>query len=409
MSKFEKVKLLGTGVSPFEWRIIWALKVKGIEFEFIKEDVSNKSLLLLEKNPVYKMIPVLIHGQNAISESLIILEYIDETWKDNPILPKDPAERAYSRFWAKFSEEKIVEPSRLAFHYTGDKQAEGVKLMANGLQILESQIKGKKFFGGDEIGYLDIVIGWIAYWLHFSQEAGDYKGLELVQVTLGRVEKVKLLGTGVSPFKWRIIWALKLKGIEFEFIKDVSNKSLLLLEKNPVYKMIPVLIHGQNAISESLVILEYIDETWKQNPILPKDPAERAYSRFWAKFSEEKIVEPIKLAFHYTGEKQAKGFKLLEEGLDILEGQIKGKKFFGGNEIGYLDIVVGWIAYWLHFNQEAAGYKVMDQAKYPGIDQWMKNFLQVDIIKENLPPFDEMMSNYKMYRKMSLAVLNVTQ
>ncbi|KAK6162720.1 hypothetical protein DH2020_002561 [Rehmannia glutinosa] len=51
MSKVEQMKLLGPGVSPFEWRIIWALKLKGIEFEFIKEDVSNKSLLLLdEKN-----------------------------------------------------------------------------------------------------------------------------------------------------------------------------------------------------------------------------------------------------------------------------------------------------------------------------------------------------------------------
>ncbi|KAI3448582.1 hypothetical protein Pfo_005247 [Paulownia fortunei] len=227
---------------------------------------------------------------------------------------------------------------------------------------------------------------------------------------MSRGEKVKLLGTGVSPFEWRIIWALKWKGIEFEFIQeDVSNKSSLLLEKNPVYKMIPVLIHGQNAISESLIILEYIDESWKQNPILPKDPAERAYARFLAKFSEDKIVEPIKLAFHYRGEKQEEGVKLLGEGLEILEGEIRGKKFFGGDAIGYVDIVVGWIAYWLHFNQEAAGYKVMDPAKYPGIDLWMKNFLQVDIIKENLPPFDEMMSSYKMYRKMSLAFLNDTQ
>ncbi|KAK4424626.1 Glutathione S-transferase U7 [Sesamum alatum] len=219
--------------------------------------------------------------------------------------------------------------------------------------------------------------------------------------------EVQLLGSGVSPFEWRIIWALKWKGVDFEFIQeDVSNKSSLLLEKNPVYKMIPVLIHGRNSVSESLIILEYIDETWKENPILPADPTERAHARFWAKFSEDKITEPIKQAFHCAGEKQAEGVKALGEGLDILEGKIRGKKFFGGDSFGYLDIVVGWISYWLHFNQEAAGYNVMDQERYPGIDQWMKNFLEVEIIKENLPPSDEMMSSYIMYREMSLAFLN---
>ncbi|KAI3448583.1 hypothetical protein Pfo_005248 [Paulownia fortunei] len=226
---------------------------------------------------------------------------------------------------------------------------------------------------------------------------------------MSRGEKVKLLGTGVSPFEWRIIWALKWKGIEFEFIQeDVSNKSSLLLDKNPVYKMIPVLIHGQNSISESLIILEYIDETWKQNPILPEDPMKRACARFWAKFSEDKILEPSRLAFHYAADKQAEGVKLMAEGLEILEGEIRGKKFFGGDGVGYLDIVVGWIAYWLHFSQEAGGYKVMDSSKYPGIDLWMKNFLEVDIIKENLPPFNEMLSTYKMYREMSLVLFNAS-
>ncbi|KAL0413011.1 UNVERIFIED_CONTAM: Glutathione S-transferase U7 [Sesamum radiatum] len=224
---------------------------------------------------------------------------------------------------------------------------------------------------------------------------------------MSKNERLKLLGTGVSPFEWRIVWALKWKGVDFEFIEeDVSNKSPLLLEKNPVYKMIPVLIHAQNAVSESLIILEYIDETWKENPILPADPTERAYARFWAKFSEEKILEPSRLAFHYTGNKQAEGVKQMSEGLEILEGEIRGKKFLGGEAFGYVDIVVGWIAYWLHFSEEAAGYKAMDPARFPGIHQWMKNFLQVEVIKDNLPPFDQMMSAYKLYREMSLDLLS---
>ncbi|KAK4381449.1 Glutathione transferase GST 23 [Sesamum angolense] len=87
---------------------------------------------------------------------------------------------------------QILEPSRLAFHYTGKNQAEGVKLMSEGLQILEGEIRGKKFFGGEAFGYLDIVVGWIAYWLHFSQK---------LLVTRQWIQQVLLLIFCIDPDK----------------------------------------------------------------------------------------------------------------------------------------------------------------------------------------------------------------
>ena len=105
-----EVKVLGAFASCFACRVEWALLCKGIQYEYIEENVSNKSALLLKCNPVYKKVPVFLHGAKPIAESLFILEYIDETWNKKPLLPQDPSQRAKARFWgAKFADEKVTE------------------------------------------------------------------------------------------------------------------------------------------------------------------------------------------------------------------------------------------------------------------------------------------------------------
>lgn len=103
MAEENKVILHKAYASSYAMRVELALKIKGIQFEYVDEDLSNKSPELLKNNPVHKKVPLLVHNGKPVSESLIILEYIDETWKTGPlILPQDPYERARVRFWANF-------------------------------------------------------------------------------------------------------------------------------------------------------------------------------------------------------------------------------------------------------------------------------------------------------------------
>ena len=63
-----EAKLLKTWSSPFALRIVWALKIKGIEYETIFDDLSNKNASFLLYNPIYKKVPMLVHNGKPLAE-----------------------------------------------------------------------------------------------------------------------------------------------------------------------------------------------------------------------------------------------------------------------------------------------------------------------------------------------------
>ncbi|KAJ8763964.1 hypothetical protein K2173_003746 [Erythroxylum novogranatense] len=179
------------------------------------------------------------------------------------------------------------------------------------------------------------------------------------------MEEVRLHGFWPSSYAHRVIWALKLKGIQYEHMEeDLSNKSQLLLQYNPIHKKVPVLVHNGKPVVESVLILEYIEETWPQIPLLPKDAVERAVSRFWIKFGEEK--RPRIFGFFGTDEDKHKAVEETQYVLTTLEEHCIGDNMFlSGDTLGMVDLAFGWIGHWLAAIEEVTGEIVLEAGRFP--------------------------------------------
>ncbi|KAJ1404807.1 Thioredoxin-like superfamily [Sesbania bispinosa] len=220
------------------------------------------------------------------------------------------------------------------------------------------------------------------------------------------MEDVKVFGLWSSPFTQRVVWALKLKGVTYEYIaEDLANKSDLLLQYNPIYNKVPVLVHNGKPIAESMVILEYIEETWPEIPLLPPNPHQRSNVRFWSKFIDEKTMHMINF-FRYDGEQQERA---MEETLEILrviekESGVGEKKFIGGNTIGLADLALGWVAHTLVAMEDVVGVKFITADAFPHLHSWVGNFLEIPSIEENLPPHELAVEYFREKRKMFVAM-----
>ncbi|XP_061371519.1 probable glutathione S-transferase [Gastrolobium bilobum] len=198
-------------------------------------------------------------------------------------------------------------------------------------------------------------------------------------------DEVILLNFWLSPYGMRVQIALEEKGIKYEYKEeDMSNKSPLLLQMNPIHKKIPVLIHNGKPICESLLAVEYIDEVWKdQSPLLPSDPHQRAQARFWANYIDNKVYEVALKLWKTKGEEKEAAMKELLECLKLLEEKLGDKLYFGGDKFGLVDVALVPLFCWLYtYNFSAI---LISEAEYPNIIAWAKRCTQRESVSKSFP------------------------
>ncbi len=91
--------------SSAAYRVRIALHLKGLAFDSVPVHLvqgggEQRTPAFAARNP-QKLVPTLQHGDAVLTQSLAIIEYLDETWPDVALLPRDAVARQRTRALAQ--------------------------------------------------------------------------------------------------------------------------------------------------------------------------------------------------------------------------------------------------------------------------------------------------------------------
>ncbi len=141
---------------PYCARVRIVLAEKGVEYEPVEIDLSDRPAWLYEKNPVGK-VPVLEEDAWVLPESAVIIEYLEERYPAPALLPPDPGERAEARLWIWDHDR------RLADDYYAFRRGEPRDALDERLAELARVLDGRDFLAGRAYSLADVAYRpWVA-------------------------------------------------------------------------------------------------------------------------------------------------------------------------------------------------------------------------------------------------------
>jgi glutathione S-transferase len=164
--------LVSHALCPYVQRAAIVLAEKSVPFERRWVDLSAKPDWFLAVSPLGKT-PVLLAGDEAIFESAVICEYLDDTLAPR-LHPQDALQRARHRAWMEFGSAVL---NTIAGFYAApdDKtlEARRAELRAKFEQVEAQLDAGGPFFAGASFGLVDAVFGPVFRYFESFEQLGE--------------------------------------------------------------------------------------------------------------------------------------------------------------------------------------------------------------------------------------------
>ena len=112
-----------------------------------------------------------------------------------------------------------------------------------------------------------------------------------------------------------------------------------------------------------------------------------------------KVLPSIWESVTNEGKEQDEAIVKAKENLKYLEEELKGKKFFGGEKLGFADIALGWLADYESVFEDVTGRKLLTAEEFPLLSAWKLTFADAPIIKDNWPSRDKLIAKFQATRE----------
>jgi glutathione S-transferase len=114
--------------------------------------------------------------------------------------------------------------------------------------------------------------------------------------------------------------------------------------------------------------------------------------------------KPFWLAMWTDGEAQKVFMKEIKENFALLEAQLKGKKFFGGETIGLVDIAACGCTRWLDVCEEITGVTLVTEEEFPRLHRWAVDYAADEKISACLPDRAVLLENFTAKKELFAAI-----
>lgn len=164
--------LVSHALCPYVQRAAIVLAEKGVPFERRDVDLGRKPDWFLRLSPLGKT-PVLLVGGEAIFESAVICEYLDET-HGPAMLPAAPLERARHRAWIEFASQLL---NRIAaFYSAADEPAllQRARDLRTHFDRLEPALGDGPWFAGERFGLVDAAFAPVFRYFDVIDKLGEF-------------------------------------------------------------------------------------------------------------------------------------------------------------------------------------------------------------------------------------------
>ena len=208
--------------------------------------------------------------------------------------------------------------------------------------------------------------------------------------------RVRIIGTYISPYVRKVLVVLDLKGLAYEidpiipFMGDERFSQL-----SPV-RRIPVLLDDRVTLADSSVICQYLEDRYPEPAVYPRDIAERARARWLEEFADTRMGEVFiwrlfnqvavnPFVWGQPTDQEILRTTLTEEiphVLDYLESQAPAAGFIFG-ALSIADIAIACF-----FRNAAFARFSVDGARWPKTKAFVERVLQVESFQK-LKPFED--------------------